>query len=117
MALDLAVGGALMAGLGCLAHYLRPDAHEATRLAGLVGGGLCVLWGILGRRGVRCHGIAMLTLAAMAGVFLRQALHCRNALTAGVVEDRMVMALLAMLLVFSLGALVTLVKDRKDLQP
>ena len=72
VALDLMVCGGLLAGMSFLGQHLQADFRRSTLFAGLVGGGLCVLWGILGRRGTRCRWSAMGTLAAVACVFVSQ---------------------------------------------
>lgn len=112
MALDLTVGDLLIAGLASCAHYLHPDTQAATRLTGLLGGGLCVIWGLVGRVAAFGRNLAMLTLVLMASVFVRQGAHCWKALAEGDSKDRLVMTVLVMLLVFSVGNLVNLARER-----
>jgi peptidoglycan/LPS O-acetylase OafA/YrhL len=117
VALDLALCGGLAAGLSFLAQYQQPDFSRATLFTGLVGGGLCVLWAVLGRRGTRCRGGAMVTLAAIACMFVRQAVHSWEASAEGESKGRMVAALMTMLVVFCVGMLANLVREGKDPQP
>jgi peptidoglycan/LPS O-acetylase OafA/YrhL len=114
VAADLVVCGVLLAGLSVLARHVQPDFQRATLLTGLVGGGLCVVWGVLGRRGVRCRARAMVTLVAMACLFVRQALLSWNSSVESRSESRMVMALMAMLVVFCAGMLANLVREGKQ---
>ena len=72
LSLEAAVDFVLLAGLTLTAQHLQPDFHRLTLFTGLVGGGLCVLWGVLGRRGTTCRGGMILFLTAAACVFARQ---------------------------------------------
>lgn len=117
VALDLALCGVLLAGLPFLARYLQPDLRRGTLLIGCVGGGLCVLWGILGRRGVRCRWGALVTLAAVACVFVRQAVHSWTASAAVGSKGRMVAAMMMLLAVFCVGMLANLVQEEKGRPP
>ncbi len=112
MALDLTVGGLLIVGLASWTHYLHPDTQAATRLTGLLGGGLCIIWGLVGRVTAFGRNLAMLTLVLMASVFVGQGAHCWKALAAGDSKDRLVMTVLVILLVFSVGNLVNLARER-----
>jgi 4-hydroxybenzoate polyprenyltransferase len=113
VAADLVVCGVLPAGLSVLARHVQPDFQRATLLTGLVGGGLCIVWGILGRRGTRGRGGAMVTLAAVACVFVRQAVLSWRSSAEGGSKSRMVMALMAVLVVFCAGMLANLIRERK----
>lgn len=113
VAVDLVVCGVLLAGLSVLARHVQPDFHRATLFTGLVGGGLCVVWGVRGRRGKYCRRGAMVTLVAMACVFVRQAVLSWNGSTEGGSQNRKVMALMAVLLVFCAGMLANLIREGK----
>ena len=116
VAFDLVLCGVLLAGLSFLARHLQPDLPRATLFAGLVGGGLCVLWGVMGRRGTRCRGAAMVTLAAVACVFVRQAVQSWEASAAVESKGRMVAALMMLLVVFCVGMLANLAQEGKGPQ-
>jgi hypothetical protein len=64
--------GVLMGILGLLTHQFAPDLGRPCLLAGVVGGGLCVLWGLIGYTGRTCRGWAILTMAATCYVLLTQ---------------------------------------------
>jgi hypothetical protein len=72
VALDLGVCGVLLSGISMVSNYLEPEFVRATLLTGLVGGGLCMLWAVLGRRGRPCRGVAMATLLVAACTFAWQ---------------------------------------------
>jgi len=113
VALDLVLCGVLLAGLSLVARHLQPDLSSLTLFTGLVGGGLCVLWGVLGRRGTRCRGGAMVTLVTVACVLVCQAVQSWEASGEGGSKGRMVTALMAVLVVFCVGMLVNLVREGK----
>ena len=110
---DLVVCGVLLAGLSLVACRLQPDFQRVTLFTGLVGGGLCVLWGVLGMRGTRCRVGAMVTLAAVACVFVRQGVASWGALDDGESKGRMVAVLVTVLVVFCVGMVANLVRDGK----
>jgi hypothetical protein len=112
-AYDLVVCGLLLVGLPFLAQHLQPSLLRWTLPAVLVGGGLCVVWGVLGRRGVRCRGGAMVTLGAVACVMVRQAIHSWVASAGAEPKGRMVASLMAVLVLCCAGMLGTLVWEGK----
>jgi peptidoglycan/LPS O-acetylase OafA/YrhL len=114
VAADLVVCGVLLAGLSYLARHVQPDFQRVTLLAGLVGGGLCVVWGVLGRRMPACRGSAMVTLALLACVFVRQAVLSWRSATEDGSKSRMVVALMAVLVVFCIGTVGNLVREGTD---
>ena len=65
LVIDLVLCGVLFAGLSLLAQHLQPNFPRVTLLTGLVGGGFCVLWGVLGGRTARVRAGALVTLAAV----------------------------------------------------
>jgi len=113
VAYDLVLCGVLMGGLGFLAQHLQLELLRATRFIGLVGGGLCILWGVLGRRGTpRCEG-AMVTLAVVVCVFVYQAVQSCATSTQGEPQHRNVALLMMVLVVFCAGTLANLIRERK----
>ena len=114
LALDLVICGAALAGLSLLARYLQPDFPVPTLGAGLAGGALCVLWGVLGWWNVRGRGGAMATLVLLACVFLFQAARSWQAAAVADSKGRMVAALLVVVLTLCVGMLWTLAQaDRR----
>jgi peptidoglycan/LPS O-acetylase OafA/YrhL len=114
MALDLALCGALIAALPFLAQHLQTDFPRRTVVLGLVGGGLCVLWSVLGRRGSSCRRGAMVTLAAVASSFMFQAVQSWQATPALASKGRMAAALMVVLSAFCVGTLANLVREGKE---
>jgi peptidoglycan/LPS O-acetylase OafA/YrhL len=113
LAFDMVLCGVLMVGLSFLAQHLQLDFLRATLFTGLVGGGLCLLWGILERRGTPCCGGAMVTLAVVSCVFAYQAVQSWATSAEGEPRDRNVPLLMMVLVVFCVGTLVNLIRERK----
>lgn len=72
LGLELVVYGLLVAGLSCLTHYIAPALATPTLVAGLAGGGLCLVWGVRAMRGSRSKAWAILTLIPVAFIMLSQ---------------------------------------------
>jgi FtsH-binding integral membrane protein len=117
LAIDLLLCGVLLAGLVFLARHLQPDLPRLTFFTGAGGGGLCVLWAILGRCGTPNRLGVMVTLAAVGCVLARQAVQSWEASVEGGSKGRMVTALMTVLVVFCTGMLANLVQERKGVQP
>ena len=113
-ALDLVLCGALIAGLPFFGRHLQPDLQRGTVVLGLVGGGLCVLWSILGRRGLPSRRGAMITLAAVATGFVFQAVQSWQVGNTAESKGRMAAALMVVLAVFCVGTLANLAKEGGD---
>ncbi len=64
--------GMLLAGLGFVLHQIAPVFGKITFIAGLAGGGLCLLWGIAALAGLKGRAWAVLTAIAVALVMLSQ---------------------------------------------
>ena len=60
----------LAAWLGWLLHEWTPWMAGKSLRAGLIGGGLCLLWALLAWRGHRVRPWAIVTLAVMGFLFL-----------------------------------------------
>jgi peptidoglycan/LPS O-acetylase OafA/YrhL len=116
-ALDLVLCGVLLAGFSVVAQFLQPDFQRATWLTGVVGGGLCALWGVLGRLGTRCRGAAMLTLGLVACVFGVHVLLSAQAAMEGKAQERTFLLIMILLMVFCVGMLANLVREGKRPQP
>lgn len=117
MVIDLVLCGVSLAGLSLLAQHLQPNFPRVTLLTGLVGGGLCILWGVLGGRTARVRAGAMATLAAVACVLVRQAVQSWAASTEDASNGRMVAVLMTVLVAFSVGMLTNLAREGKGPQP
>jgi peptidoglycan/LPS O-acetylase OafA/YrhL len=117
LVIDLVLCGVSLAGLSLLAQHLQPDFPRVTLFTGLVGGGLCVLCGVLGRRTARVRVSAMVTLAAAACVLVRQAVQSWAASTEDASNGRMVAVLMTVLVAFSVGMLTNLAREGKGPQP
>ena len=117
VAADLVLYGVLLIGLSLTAQHLQQAFPRLTFFTGLVGGGLCVLWGILGRRGTRCRVAAMMTLAAVACVLARQAVQSWATSTEGGSKVRMVATMMTVLVVLCVGVLANLVREGEHPQP
>jgi hypothetical protein len=72
MASILIAYGVVLAGLGFLLHQTAPAFGKVTFIAGLAGGGLCLLWGIAALAGLKGRSWAVLTAIATALVLLSQ---------------------------------------------
>lgn len=111
VALDLGVCGALLGCLSVAANYLDPEFVGATLVTGLVGGGLCVLWAVLGRRGTPCRGAAMATLGTAACIFVGQAVQSWKASGDDQPNGRMGVAMMGVLVVCCASMLLLLLRE------
>jgi len=112
-ALELVLCGLFLAGLSCVAHRLQTDSPRLPFLIGAGGGGLCVLWAIAGRCGMPYRLGAMATLVVMACVLACQAVLSWLASAEAEANGRMVTGLMMVLVVFCVGTLANLAKDRQ----
>lgn len=111
--LDLALCGVLIAGLPLLAQHLLASLAPRTVALGMVGGGLCIVWSVLGARGSRFRGGAMMTLAAVACGFIVQAVESWWAAGALGAMGRAPAVLMAVLSVFCIGTLANVAAKAK----
>ncbi len=70
--LQLVVYSLLLAGLSYLTHHFAPSIARLTLIAGLVGAGLCFLWGLQAVLGKRGKALSLLTLFPISFVMLAQ---------------------------------------------
>ncbi len=117
VAIDLVVCGVAFPVLTLVAQRLQSDFHSTTMLVGLVGGGLCAVWGFMGRRGRQCRVGAVVTLGITACAFAWQAVGSWQSSGIGESSGRMVAMLMLVLTVFSLGMVANLVQDGKSPKP
>jgi peptidoglycan/LPS O-acetylase OafA/YrhL len=117
MAVDLVLCGVLFAALSLMSQKLHPDFPRLTFFTGVAGGGLCVLWGLLGRRAPYCRLSAIVTLATIACVAIYQAARAWGTSTEGESTGRLVAAMMTLLVVFCVGTLANLAQEGKGPQP
>ena len=89
--------GVVLVGLVLVLQRVAPALAKVTFIAGLVGGGLSVLWGIVARAGHKRRTWAVLTLIALGFVVLTQVLNAWSA-SAGETPGKLAGALLLTLL-------------------
>jgi hypothetical protein len=117
LVIDLVLCGVLLAGLSFGAQYLQPDFPRLTFFTGLVGGGLCVLWGVWGRCSPGVRVSAMATLAVVACVLGCQAVRSWATLAGGESKGRMVAVIVTFMVVFSIGMLANLWQAGRSQRP
>jgi len=105
LGLELAVYGLLLAGLGCLTHYLAPALAKPTLISGLAGGALCLLWGVRAMKGSRGKAWAILTLIPVTFVMLSQSVMTWSGGSQVVPGRRMAAVVITVLCVFSIWML------------
>jgi len=115
--IDLMVCGILIAGLSLLAQHFQPDLPRLTFFTGLAGGVLCVLWAVLGRRTTCCRLGSMMTLVPVGCVFLIQAVQSWTASIDDGSNSRKVALLMTLQVVFCVGMLANLARERKMPKP
>ena len=102
---ELIVYSVLLAGLSYLTHHVAPTIARPTLITGLVGGALCLVWGILAVRGSRRKAWAILTLIPISYVMLSQAVLTWGGRSEGGSPTRLAPALMVVMLAFSIGML------------
>jgi hypothetical protein len=102
----LVVYSLLLAGCSYLVYHLAPVGTQPTLIAGLVGGALCLVWGARAVAGSGGKALPLLTLIPVSFTLLPQTFMSWSAGSGGVQAGRGAAALIALLLVLSLGMLV-----------
>jgi hypothetical protein len=92
--------GILVAVLAFVLQQMAPALSKVTFIAGLVAGGLIVLWGIVGLTSHKRRTWAVLTLIPLAFVLLTQVVHAWSA-SASVTPGKLPGALLLTVLMLS----------------
>ena len=72
LGLKLLAYSVLLAGLSTLVHYLAPLIARLILITGLVGGALCLFWGLRGMLGYRSKVGPILTLIPINYIMLSQ---------------------------------------------
>ncbi len=103
--LQLFVYGLLLAGLSYLTYHLAPSLAQPTLIAGLAGGGLCLVWGFRAIAGSRGRALVILTLVPVTFVMLSQAVMTWTGGSQEVAGRRMAAAVTVVLFVLSMGML------------
>ncbi len=116
MIIDLAVCGVLIAVLSFVAQHFQPDLPRLKFFTGLVGGLLCILWAVLGRRTKCCRLGSIVILVAVAGVLLVQAVQSWQASIVGGSNDRRVPLLISVRVFFCVGMLANLAREKIGLR-
>jgi hypothetical protein len=106
----LVVGyGVLIAVLGLLTQQFAPEISRPTFLAGVAGGVLSALWGVLGLLGKRIRGWAIVTMGATGFILLSQIVSHWMPLGEPKPGSRTVALIATMMFVATVGALMVLV--------
>lgn len=99
---QLVIYSLLLAGLSCLIYYLAPALARTTLITGLLGGTLCLAWGI---RAILGHGgkaLPILTLIPTVFVLLSQTVMSWSAGREGLAEHRISTGIITFLFVISI---------------
>jgi hypothetical protein len=102
---ELIAYGVLLAGLSYLTHHLAPTIARPTLITGLVGGALCLAWGVRAVIGKRGKALPILTLVPISYVLISQAVVSWGGGTEEVPGQRMAALVITVLCVFSVGML------------
>jgi hypothetical protein len=115
--LDLLRYGVILIGLSLLAHHQATGLMLITLPAGLAGGVLTVLWAILGFLGRDLRSIAIATLCILSTALLLDSVRALQAVREGNSTVTSVAMILAVLIVFSVGQVVNLWKQKANSPP
>jgi peptidoglycan/LPS O-acetylase OafA/YrhL len=113
LVVDVVLCGVFLLTFSLVAQHLQPDFPRVTLVAGLVGGGLCVAWGLLASRRPRFRVGALVPLVVMACVFAVQAMRSWKNAGEGESKVRIVALLMTLLVVFCAGTVWNLVRAGK----
>ena len=102
----LVVYSLLLAGLSYLVYHLAPGVARTTLITGLVGGALCLVWGIRALAGSGGKALPLLTLIPVSFVLLPQTFMSWSGGNAGFHGGRTVATVITLLLALSLAMLV-----------
>jgi hypothetical protein len=102
---QLVVYSLLLTGLSYLVHHLAPALTRPTLIAGLVGGALCLVWGLRALAGSRGKALPILTLIPVSFVMLSQTVITWGGGSQEVPGRQTAAAVITILLVLSIGML------------
>jgi hypothetical protein len=95
----------LLAGLSYLVHHLAPEVARPTLIAGLVGGALCLVWGVRAATGSGGKALPILTLIPVNFALLTQTFMGWSGGSWGLQSGRTAAVVITLLLVLSMGML------------
>jgi hypothetical protein len=99
----LVVYSLLLAGLSYFVHHLAPGVARPTLITGLVGGTLCLVWGLRALAGRGGKALPILTLIPVNLALLPQTFMGWSGGSGGLEAGRTVAVVITLLLVLSLG--------------
>ena len=102
----LVVYSLLLAGLSYLVYHLAPGGTRPTLIAGLVGGALCLVWGVRALAGTGGKALPILTLIPVTFTLLTQTFMSWSGGSGGLQAGRTVAVVTTLLLVLSMAMLV-----------
>jgi len=95
----------LLAGLSYLVYHLSPTLAQPTLIAGVVGGTLCLVWGVRAAGGSKGKALPILTLIPVSFVMLSQTVIVWTGGSEVVTGRRAAAVVITVLLALSLGML------------
>jgi hypothetical protein len=101
----LVVYSLLVAGLSYLVYHLAPGVARPTLITGLVGGGLCLIWGVRALAVGGGKALPLLTLIPVSFALLPQTVTSWSGGSGGLQAGGTVAMVTTLLLVLSLGML------------
>jgi hypothetical protein len=113
MASVLIAYGGVLAGLGFVLQQVAPGFGKVTFIAGLGGGGLCLLWGIAAVAGLKGRSWSVLTTIAAALVLLSQTLPAWMASSGEGSTSLTVRLLVTAMMLLTIGMLVYLLHGER----
>jgi hypothetical protein len=104
--LQLVIYSLLLAGLSYLVYQMALGVVRPTLITGLIGGALCLVWGVRALAGSGGKALPLLTLIPVCFVLLPQAFTSWSGGSGGLQVGRTVAMVITFLLLLSLGMLV-----------
>jgi hypothetical protein len=102
---ELIVYSVLLAGLGYLAYHLAPTVARPTLITGLIGGALCLVWGLRAVLGKCGKALPVLTLIPVSYVMLGQVIMTWGHRNESGSTNNAVLVLIIIIFAFSLAML------------
>jgi hypothetical protein len=103
--LQLIIYSLLLIGLSFVVYYLAPALARPTLVTGLIGGALCLVWGLLAMAGKRGRALPLLTLVPVNFALLSQTVLGWTGGSQEVVGRRSAAVVITLLFVLSVGML------------